>query len=127
MAKSFKKRHEELILSSSQPLSTLMWFGVWLLDAAKLLLWFVLSLVLLLIICGCVIFGISYKKALPLYEEYRDSGKAIVAESSESTFRSNETTMIFDVSGNLLTELDKDRDTSYLHYKGRGTPALLRC
>lgn len=73
-------------------------------------------ILLIILICLMTFTGIIYYKAKPLYTEYMAKAEDVVKDSTEDTFRYNETTIVYDKSGKVMASLSKDRDTEYLEY-----------
>ena len=87
-----------------------------LLDTLKVIGHIICSLLVIVIASALIIGFIVFNKIKPEYDSYMAEGKSIVDESSEDTFRFNETTVIYDKNGKVISSISQDRDTVYLEY-----------
>lgn len=87
-----------------------------LLDTLKVIGHIICSLLVIVLASAIVISIIVFNKVKPEYDKYMKKGKEIVEASTEDTFRFNETTVIYDKSGKVISSISEDRDTVYLEY-----------
>lgn len=77
----------------------------------------IICTVLIILLASAIILGtIVFVKVKPEYNKYMAEAKSVVDKSSEDTFRFNETTVIYDKNGKVLSSVSEDRDTVYLEY-----------
>lgn len=74
------------------------------------------SLLIIVLASSLVLGSIAYVKVKPKYDEYMKEAKEVVDNSTDDTFRFNETTVIYDKSGKVISSLSEDRDAVYLDY-----------
>lgn len=73
-----------------------------------------LFVVLLIILIFTIVFYFKYgKRILELQAEANE----LVSESTVETFRQNQTTIVYDQDGNVLTKLKNEKDVYYLEYE----------
>jgi penicillin-binding protein 1A len=68
----------------------------------------------LFILAGILIFNFKYGKA---FSQYQLDAKQIVAESDLDTFRQSETSLVYDINGDLTSVLKGEKDVYYLNYE----------
>lgn len=74
------------------------------------------SLLVIILASSLVLSAVVFVKVKPEYESYMKEAKDAVDASSEDTFRFNETTVIYDKNGKVISSLSEDRNTVYLSY-----------
>ncbi len=73
-----------------------------------------MAVVFALALVVCIIVGVT--KVYPAYVEYKQAAEQLVENSSLDTFRLQESSYIYDSSGNVIAKLTKDEDSFYLPY-----------
>lgn len=68
-----------------------------------------LLLLLLATVSISIVLGVEYRK-------YERQASAIVSQAGESVFRQNQTSVIYDCNGNVITELIGEHDAYYIEY-----------
>ena len=76
-----------------------------------------LILIVLFIIAAGITAGILYHKYYPVYKEYQEEAKRVVAESDAEMFVKNLSSYIYDDKGELISKLSVDVDADYLDYE----------
>lgn len=87
-----------------------------LLDTLKVIGHILCSILVILLASAVIIGLIVFNKVKPEYDKYMEEGETVVEASSEDTFRFNETTVIYDKNGKVISSISQDRDTVYLEY-----------
>lgn len=81
--------------------------------AIGLVLKIIIALLLAIIVIGGVLIYMKYgKKVLTM----RSDAKKIVSQSSLETFRQNETSIIYDANGTIMSKLKGEKDVYYIKY-----------
>lgn len=80
----------------------------------KLVMQVTLLLVLLTVLAVGVVFYIAYGRDI---FKLQDEAKALVRSSTTETFRQSETSLIYDINGDVLTTLKGEKDVYYLDYE----------
>lgn len=100
-----------------QPLFTIIVFFSVVIDIIRTMLRSVLCLVVILLLSAAVVTGIAFTLLKPEYDQYMENARKTVEETTEDTFRFNETTILYYEDGSRISELMKDSDTVYLPYE----------
>lgn len=86
------------------------------LDILRAIGHFLCSVLIIVIASTAILGGIAVYKIKPVYQDYMNAAEEAVSKTSKSTFRCNETTVIYDKNGKVLVDLSKDRISTYLTY-----------
>lgn len=76
-----------------------------------------LVLIVLFLLAGGITAGVLYHKYYPVYKEYQDEAKRVVAESDAEMFVKNLSSYIYDDEGELISKLSVDGEADYLNYE----------
>lgn len=76
-----------------------------------------LVLIVLFLIAGGITAGVLYYKYYPVYKEYQDEAKRVIAESDAEMFVKNLSSYIYDDKGELISKLSVDVEADYLDYE----------
>lgn len=87
----------------------------------KLTLQLLLLTTLLVILGGIIYFYLSYGKTIL---QMQSEAKKMVDESTEETFRSSQTSLVYDVDGNLISSLKTEKDAYYINFEDIPTAAI---
>ena len=74
----------------------------------------IIALLLTIVVVGGILLYMKYGKRIMAMES---DAKKIVAQSSLETFRQNETSIIYDSNGTIISKLKGERDVYYIKYK----------
>lgn len=74
----------------------------------------VLLVLLFVVLAVLLFFGVKYGRVLYRYSK---EAKQLVKEGGEQMFKANQTSIIYDCNGEVITELIGERDSYYLEYK----------
>ena len=74
----------------------------------------IIALLLTIVVVGGILLYMKYGKRIMAMES---DAKKIVAQSSLETFRQNETSIIYDANGTIISKLKGERDVYYIKYK----------
>ena len=99
-----------------QPLFTFIVFFSVVIDILRTILRSIICLVVILLLSAAVVSGVAFTLLKPEYDQYMADAKKTVDETTEDTFRFNETTILYYADGSKISELMKDSDTVYLPY-----------
>ncbi len=80
----------------------------------KLTLQFILFFILLTIVIGIFYFYRTYGKTIL---QLQSDAKEKVSASSAETFKSSQTSLVYDVEGNLISTLKSEKDAYYIEYE----------
>ena len=95
----------------------LLVIGAMLLDVLKVIFSFICSFLVIIIASAVVIACIAFAKLKPEYDSYMAEADKTINATTEDTFRFNETTVIYDKNGKVISNLSDDRDAIYLEYE----------
>ena len=73
----------------------------------------IIALLLAIVVIGGVLIYMKYGKKLIAMES---DAKKIVSKSTMETFRQNETSIIYDANGNIMSKLKGEKDVYYIKY-----------
>lgn len=80
--------------------------------------WFLAKLQLLLLILVAIVLGIYFFGGYAqTVSELQSEAKTLVSRSDESTFRSVQTSLVYDVNGKLISTLKGEKDVYYLEFE----------
>ena len=71
----------------------------------------IIALLLAIVVIGGVLIYMKYGKKLIAMES---DAKKIVSKSTMETFRQNETSIIYDANGNIMSKLKGEKDVYYI-------------
>ena len=74
----------------------------------------IIALLLTIVVVGGILLYMKYGKRIMAMEA---DAKKIVAQSSLETFRQNETSIIYDANGTIISKLKGEKDVYYIKYK----------
>lgn len=116
-----KKSHIMQVIEKSEgkpKALVVMWFiGALFLDILRTIKNFVLALLFVLLILGAMGSVAGFVIISPILTEYMEFADNAVGSSTEDTFRISESSYIYDDSGDIITKLRADQDSSYLEYE----------
>lgn len=75
-----------------------------------------ITLLIIGTVAGIVVGCIAYSKFKPYYDEYNAFAEECVNNSTEETFKTEESTYIYDSNDKLLIKLRGEQDSAYLNY-----------
>ena len=81
--------------------------------AIGIVLKIIIALLLAIVVIGGVLIYMKYGKKLIAMES---DAKKIVSKSTMETFRQNETSIIYDANGNIMSKLKGEKDVYYIKY-----------
>lgn len=81
--------------------------------AIGIVLKIIIALLLAIVVIGGVLMYMKYGKKLIAMES---DAKKIVSKSTMETFRQNETSIIYDANGNIMSKLKGEKDVYYIKY-----------
>ena len=81
--------------------------------AIGIVLKIIIALLLAIVVIGGVLIYMKYGKKLIAMES---DAKKIVSKSTMETFRQNETSIIYDANGNIISKLKGEKDVYYIKY-----------
>lgn len=81
--------------------------------AIGIVLKIIIALLLTIVVIGGVLIYMKYGKKLIAMES---DAKKIVSKSTMETFRQNETSIIYDANGNIMSKLKGEKDVYYIKY-----------
>lgn len=79
----------------------------------KIIIQFIILLILVIILSGILYFYVKYGKTIL---QMQHEATQMVDESTEDTFKSSQTSMIYDVDGHLISRLKSEKDVYYIRY-----------
>lgn len=80
----------------------------------KLVFKIIFLIFLLIVLIGGIIFYFKYGRDI---FRMQSEAKQLIRESSEETFRQNETSLVYDIEGDLLSTLKGEKDVYYVNYE----------
>ena len=86
--------------------------------AIGIVLKIIIALLLAIVVIGGVLIYMKYGKKLIAMES---DAKKIVSKSTMETFRQNETSIIYDANGNIMSKLKGEKDVYYIKLNTRAT------
>ncbi|MDD3173194.1 MAG: PBP1A family penicillin-binding protein [Herbinix sp.] len=87
----------------------------------KLTLQFLLLFTLLTILGAIIYFYLNYGKTIL---QMQSQAKQVVDTSTEDTFKSSQTSLVYDSEGNMISELKSEKDVYYIQYEDIPTAAI---
>lgn len=101
----------------STPVIILALLVSFILDILRIIKNLILSILVILIICGIAVMIFAWIKIKPIYTEYDNFATQIIDESTYEDFKLTESSYVYDSNGKLLAKLKANMDSEYLEYE----------
>lgn len=120
-----KKRHKQksyiakILNQKEKPNAFLLGIELlfaFILDILRIIKNTILSLFIVIIVCGVLGTLVAWIMIEPTYKEYKEFADNAVNNSTYDTFRLTESSYIYDSDGGLIVKLKADQDSSYIEY-----------
>lgn len=99
------------------PVTILALLIAFILDILRIIKNLIVSLFVVILICGIAVVIIALIKIEPIYKEYNEFATNIVENSTYDDFKLTESSYVYDSDGNVLAKLKADIDSEYLKYE----------
>ena len=101
----------------STPVIILALLIAFILDILRIIKNLIVSIFVVLIICGIAVAIFGWIKIKPIYTEYDNLATQVVYNSTYEDFKLTESSYVYDSDGKLLAKLKANMDSEYLEYE----------
>lgn len=95
----------------------IMFIFAFILDLLRVLKNFIIAIIIIVIILSITGSIAVYTKIKPIYDDYNKFAEKVVNESTDKTFKLDESSYIYDADGNVLIKMRGKQDSDYIKFK----------